>query len=92
MCGKTHCCLLRARRLSYAYCRPSAQLVKKFSAVAWVLYHFEHFEKFLWSNTAESYISSINKIVSNHGKRPSLKESLLDFGEEIETYLRNDFE
>ena len=48
-------------------------------------------EKFLWSNTAEIYISSINKIISNHGKRPSPKESLLDFGEEIETYLRNYF-
>ena len=25
-------------------------------------------EKFLWSNTAESYLSSINKIVSTHKK------------------------
>jgi sucrose-phosphate synthase len=48
-------------------------------------------EKFLWSNTAESYLSTINKIVSTHKKAPSLKESILDFDEEIKTYLRKNF-
>ena len=49
-------------------------------------------EKFLWSKTAENYIASIKKIVSNHENRPSVKESLSDFDEEIKTYLRNQFE
>jgi sucrose-phosphate synthase len=48
-------------------------------------------EKFLWSNTAESYLSTINKIVSTHKKAPSLKESILDFDEEIKTYLSKNF-
>ena len=46
-------------------------------------------KKFSWSNTAESYISSINEIVLNHKKRPSLKEPLSDFDKEIKTYLHN---
>ena len=48
-------------------------------------------EKFLWSNTAESYLSTISKIVSTHKKSPSLKESISDFDEEIKTYLRKNF-
>ena len=47
-------------------------------------------EKFLWSNTAESYLSTINKIVSTHKKGPSLR-SISDFDEEIKTYLRKNF-
>ncbi len=48
-------------------------------------------EKFLWSNTAKGYLSTIKKIVSTHKKSPSLKEPLSDFGEEIKTYLRKNF-
>ena len=48
-------------------------------------------EKFLWSNTAESYLSTISKIVSTHKKSPSLKEPISDFDEEIKTYLRKNF-
>ena len=45
-------------------------------------------EKFSWSKTAESYISTINKIVSTHQKSSSLRESILDCDEEIKTYLQ----
>ena len=48
-------------------------------------------EKFLWSNTAESYLSTINKIVSTHKKIRSLKESISDSDEEIKIYLRKNF-
>ena len=44
-------------------------------------------EKFLWRNTAESYISAINKIVSTHKKSSTFKESISDFDEEIKNYF-----
>ena len=48
-------------------------------------------EKFLWRNTADSYISTIKKIVSTHKKNPTLRVSRLDFNEEIKTYLGKNF-
>ena len=48
-------------------------------------------EKFSWSKTAESYISTINKIVSIHQKSPGLNESLMDCEDEIKTYLKKNF-
>ncbi len=44
-------------------------------------------EKFSWSKTAESYISTINKIVSIHQKSSGLKEPMPDCYEEIKIYL-----
>ena len=48
-------------------------------------------EKFSWSKTAESYIATIDKIVSIHQKSLGLNESILDCDDEIKAYLKKNF-